>query len=186
MSFSPNYSPNYSPNKEAPNIKPPSTYKIEDVLAQYAPLIARIAAIHESNQQLREDLIQDISLSVWRSLDKFRGEASIKTFIARIAHNRGIDHVLKEKRRGDRFQLSHDDQQSHDVELMKSDSSAKKQDMQLDFMNALHKIPLDYRQAITMQLEGFSHAEIGDITGLNEATVSKRISRARKRLEQLL
>lgn len=155
-------------------------FNIVKVLEQYAPLLGRIAAIHENNEQLREDLIQDISVSIWRALESFRGDASMKTFIARIAHNRSVDHVLKETRRNERFQ------DSHDIDLAQSHANTKAQDQQIDFMAALHQLPLGYRQVITMQLEGFTQAEIGQILGLTEAAVAKRVSRARKQLEQLL
>ncbi|SNY45919.1 RNA polymerase sigma-70 factor, ECF subfamily [Arsukibacterium tuosuense] len=152
---------------------------IEKLLTEYAPFLARIVAIHEANPSLREDLLQEISLAVWRALESYRGEASIKTFVARIAHNRGVDHVLRETRRND----SINDLQS--VDELPTTMTQANNDMQLDFISALYRLPLGYRQVITMQLEGFTQAEIGEVLGLNESAVAKRASRARQQLEKL-
>ncbi|WJG08905.1 RNA polymerase sigma factor [Aliiglaciecola sp. LCG003] len=156
------------------------SFNIESLLTEYAPFLARIAATHEVNPSLREDLLQDISLAVWRALEGYRQEASIKTFIARIAHNRGVDHVLRETRRHEAI----NDQQS--IDELPSHNTQANNERQLDFMSALYRLPLGHRQVITMQLEGLTQAEIGDVLGINETAVAKRASRARQQLESLL
>ncbi|MBU2878318.1 RNA polymerase sigma factor [Aliiglaciecola lipolytica] len=156
------------------------TARIEDILSQYAPLLARIAATYEADLGLREDLIQDISLAVWRALETFRGDSSIKTFIARVAHNRSVDHVLRESRRNNNLS----DENIDDLQTMSS--NATHQDKQLDLMSALRQLTLGHRQIITMQLEGFTQLEIASVLGLSEAAIAKRASRARQQLEQLL
>jgi RNA polymerase sigma factor (sigma-70 family) len=149
---------------------------IESLLTQYAPFLARIAATHEANPSLREDLLQDISLAVWRALESYRGDASIKTFIARVAHNRGVDHVLRETR------LNTAINNNQSVDELHSTSQQTSNDMQIDLMSALHRLPLGFRQVVTMQLEGFNQAEIASVLGLSEPAVAKRASRARQQL----
>ena len=83
------------------------TIQIEKLLSEYAPLMARIAATFEANKSLQDELIQEMSLAVWRAFEGaskdsgsgFRGEASVKTFVAKVAHNKAVDHVIKEQRR---------------------------------------------------------------------------------------
>lgn len=157
----------------------PHAFNIEKLLTEYAPFLARIAAIHEANPSLREDLLQEISLAVWRALESYRGDASIKTFVARIAHNRGVDHVLRETRRNEPI----NDLQS--VDELPITMTQANNDMQLDLISALFRLPLGYRQVITMQLEGFTQGEIGEVLGINESAVAKRASRARQQLEKL-
>lgn len=157
-----------------------SPASIENVLTQYAPLLARIAATYESNQSLCEDLLQDISLAVWRALESYRGDASIKTFVARIAHNRAVDHVLRETRRNQAIS------DNHCVDEIHAEGNGVSSDMQIDFMTAIYRLSLGYRQVITMQLEGFTQLEISVVLGINESAVAKRASRARAQLELLL
>lgn len=153
---------------------------IHEILLQYAPLMARIAATHEADQALREDLLQDISLAVWHAVENFRGDSSMKTFIARVAHNRAVDHVLKETRRQDRHNLS-----DPLLDLVSTDSH-QHSDNTYDLMTAMRRLPLKFRQVISLQLEGFNQAEIAHTLGLNEANVAKRASRARVQLQKLM
>jgi len=153
---------------------------IHEILLQYAPLMARIAATHEADQALREDLLQDISLAVWHAVENFRGDSSMKTFIAKVAHNRAVDHVLKETRRQDRHNLS-----DPLLDLVSTDSH-QHSDNTYDLMTAMRRLPLKFRQVISLQLEGFNQAEIAHTLGLNEANVAKRASRARVQLQKLM
>jgi RNA polymerase sigma factor (sigma-70 family) len=156
------------------------TADITQLLNDYAPLLARIATTYEADPGLRQDLIQDMSLAVWRALDSFRGEANLKTFVARIAHNRAVDHVLKETRRQDRHYLH------EPLETLISANPGQQQEAALDLMTALRKLSIGYRQVLALQLEGFSQSEIGQALGLSEANVAQRSRRARLQLEQLL
>ena len=54
----------------------------ERVVRDHAPLVARIAASYEADHGLREDLTQQIWLAIWQSLASWRGEASLKSFVA--------------------------------------------------------------------------------------------------------
>ena len=72
--------------------------RFEDIAKLHAPLIRRIARSYESNTARADELVQDIHLALWQALPRFRGEASVRTFVARIAHNRAISHVAREAR----------------------------------------------------------------------------------------
>src|SRR5688572_51114 len=71
---------------------------IEAVLREHGPMLARIAGSYESERARRDDLLQEITVAVWRALPSWRGDASLRTFAARVAHNRAIDHLAREKR----------------------------------------------------------------------------------------
>ena len=58
-------------------------------------MIARIAASHEARPHLAEELVQDIWFAVWRALPAFRGDSSLRSFVARIAGNRAATHVAQ-------------------------------------------------------------------------------------------
>ena len=157
-------------------------YEIERILGKFTPLLARIAASYEFDIRLREDLLQDISLAVWRALDSFKHEASIKTYIAKIAHNRGVDHALKQSRHNQKLVEIDDDMHGTFLNNMQNQS----RDEKLDLMSALERLSLKNRQVMTMQLEGFNHKEIATILGLSEDAVGKRVTRARQALAQWL
>lgn len=160
---------------------------IQTILTEHAPLLARVAATFEANLALQDELIQEMSLAVWRAFDAgsfsheegFRGEASIKTYVARIAHNKAVDHVIKEQKR---VEVSGAENVQYENAVTEGDCT----DQTLDLMSALHKLEVKYRQVMALQLEGFNQNEIAQTLGLTESAVAKRASRARQQLTSLM
>src|SRR5262249_52336928 len=70
-----------------------TTPSFDEIVSQYGPMIGRIASGYETDVHLAEDLVQDILIALWRALPSFRGDASLKTFVARLATNRAVSHV---------------------------------------------------------------------------------------------
>lgn len=154
----------------------------ESLIADYGGMIARIAETYEAVPARREELVQEISLNLWRALPGFRGDAALKTFIARVAHNCSISHVAKETRnpRGDSMPELHIEEQSTpEMQTSLADRRSK-------LMQAIRQLPLHQRQLLSLMLEDLSHAEIADIMGLNTNTVAIRLSRARSRLKETM
>lgn len=149
----------------------------DEVVKEYAPMLARIASSYENDKHLQQDLLQEISLAVWRACASFRGDASVKTFVAKVAHNRCVDYVIKASNQTDNVELS-------DGMLISQNSD--NQEKSRDLMSAINRLSLPLRQVITMQLEGFTYSEIASVLGTSEAAVTKRAGRARALLEQLL
>src|SRR5690349_24478363 len=70
----------------------------EQIEREFGPMIRRLAVSYEADLALAEELVQDIWLAVWRALPSFRGDASLKTFVARIATYCAISHVRRSAR----------------------------------------------------------------------------------------
>src|SRR3546814_19424760 len=85
----------------------PAVIDIDDVLRQHGPMLSRIAASYEFESARREDLLQEISLALWRALPRWRGEASLRTFAARIAHNRAVDPLARHCRLNESVPAEH-------------------------------------------------------------------------------
>ena len=153
----------------------------EDVLREHGPMLARIAGSYESEPARRDDLLQEISVAVWRALPSWRGDASLRTFAARVAHNRAIDHLAREKRaRGDELHEDHVDPDANPMQHALAHQRRK------DLLAAVRDLPLGQRQVVVLALEGFSQREIGEALSLEENTVTQRLSRARRQLQSVL
>ena len=153
--------------------------RLQQVLVDYGPLLSRLAASYEADPALREDLLQDMTFSIWKALPTFRDQSSLKTFVARVAHNRAVDHVIKRQRLADRHSLPEDPSRlSAPLETQFPE--------RLDLASAIRNLPLGHRQCMELMLEGFSHAEIGETLGLEENTIAQRLSRGRKQLKAWL
>jgi len=154
----------------------------DEVMGSYGAALRRVAASYDADPALREDLFQEIGLAIWRALPKFRGEASIRTFIFRIAHNRGLSHGWKEGRTPE---LLEEPERLIDG-APSPESEATQSERRERLVDAIHRLPIGMRQVITLRLEGLSHREIAEVTGLTENNVMVRASRARAKLKKIL
>lgn len=152
------------------------------LLHEHAGLLSRIAASYEADRSLRDDLLQDIALALWKALPAWRGEAALKTFVARVAHNRGASHVIGCTRRPSTHGLDEDlADPAHGPE-----SHAQLEQKRLRLQDAVRTLPLTLRQAVTLALEGFSQQEIAVALGISANNVAVRLNRARKALKDAL
>lgn len=156
--------------------------RFEDLVSQYQTMVARICASYERDRDLCRDLSQEVWFAVWRALPAYREEASLKTFVARIAQFRAISHATQRARRPQGAALSTelvDDEPSPDVLLI---SSA----IRGSLLAAVQRLPLLYRQPVVLMLEDFSPAEIAALLGLSANVVGVRLNRARGLLRELM
>lgn len=155
---------------------------LTSILRDYSGLLARIAASYEANPSLREELLQDIAVTLWRALARWRGDAALKTFVARVAHNRCVDHVVKYQRQPRTTGLDADivdDSCNPEQHTHRTQQFARLQD-------AIRGLPLASRQTVTLALEGFSQQEIGETLGITANNVAVRLNRARQMLKTTL
>ena len=156
--------------------------EFERLLGQHGPMLRRIAGSYEADPERRRELEQDILLAVWRALPRFRGEAPIKAFLARVAHNRAVTHVSREAVQPRRAPLD-ETMQSHDPT---PHDQVEAEDLRARLAEAVRALPLSLRQPAVLTLEGFSPAEIGPMLGLNANAVSIRLTRAKAALKDLM
>lgn len=169
------------PRTPAEPMDAPARPRIEDVLAEQGPMLARIAGSYEAEPARRDDLLQEISLAVWKALPRWRGESSLRTFVARVAHNRAIDHLARERNaRGEELHDEHPDPGATPVQ------HAEAHQRRAGLVAAVRQLPLGQRQVVVLALEGFALREIGEALGVEENTVAQRLSRARRQLNEWL
>jgi RNA polymerase sigma-70 factor (ECF subfamily) len=131
---------------------------------------------------LAEELVQEIYFAIWRALPSFRGDATVRTFVARIATNRAVTHVARAMKSVPSLEL--------DEELEAPGASLETQiiaaDHQSKLVSAIRALPLAYRQPVLLTLEGFTPKEIADSLGITTNAVAIRMSRAKELLRSLI
>lgn len=159
--------------------------RFDRIMREHGPAWSRLAIGYEKSEAAREELVQEIALAVWQALPHFRGECSERTFIYRIAHNRGMTHAYKREAAHDALDELPQSREPADPRPLPEDQLAmtSRRDQ---LRAAIQRLPLAYRQAVMLMLEDLSHAEIGEILGISEGNVAVRLNRARKVLKELL
>ena len=72
--------------------------KYLNLITENRNMIFKVASLYTSTLESREDLMQEIALQVWKSLDTFKSKSSIKTWLYRVSLNTAIQFLKKEKR----------------------------------------------------------------------------------------
>jgi RNA polymerase sigma factor (sigma-70 family) len=159
--------------------------QFDRILGEQGGAISRLAYSYETVASVREELVQEIGLAIWQALPGFRGECSERTFVFRIAHNRGLTHVWR--RRPAHQPLDDLEEADQPVDPRPHpDEQVAQTDQRARLMAAIQSLPLTHRQMMVLMLEGLSHAEIADVVGITENNVAVRLNRARKALKDAM
>ena len=154
----------------------------DGVLAAHGPALSRLAGSYTNTPSDRDDLLQEIAIAIWQALPRFRGDCSERTFLFRIAHNRGIAYLARSRSQvaglAEEIEV-YDPAPDPESELAQEQSTAR-------LRRAIHRLPVAYRQVVTLTLEGLGYGEIAEVLGISESNVGVRLSRARQILRESL
>ncbi|HTN71567.1 MAG TPA: sigma-70 family RNA polymerase sigma factor, partial [Methylomirabilota bacterium] len=139
-----------------------------------------------------EDTAQEVFVKISRSLDSFRGESSLSTWIYRIATNTAMDHLRRLSLERSTRPLEDNDlprdedtgpidnSPSHDTLLIRKEMS----DCIRGIVDCL---PGDFRTVLVLsEFESLTDAEIADVLGISLETGKIRLHRARTKLRKEL
>jgi RNA polymerase sigma-70 factor (ECF subfamily) len=150
-----------------------------EVAAEFGPALDRLARGYEADPDLRRDLRQEIHMELWRSLARFDGRCSMRTWVYRVAHNTAASHVLKHKGKGGFVGLE-------EVEAVSDGDDPERALVARDARQRLLALvqtlkPAD-RQLTLLYLEDLDAAAIGEITGLSTGAIAVKIHRIKAAL----
>lgn len=144
------------------------------------------------NQAEAEDLTQETFIRVHRGLPTFRGEASLSTWIYRIATNVSLDHLRRSTTRQAKTAVSLEETESDrewvaDETASSPEQVAAQSDMSDCVQGFIQRLPATYRTVLVLHdLQGLKNREIADVLDCSLDTVKIRLHRARKKLQATL
>lgn len=161
----------------------------------YQQKVFTVVARMLGNRADAEDLAQEVFITVFRSIDSFRGDARLSTWLYRVAVNHCKNRIKYLDRRarktsreiGDTPEQAVADGGGVMTPIARPDDSAQGTELEKVVQRALALIDPDHRELIVLrELEGLSYEEIMAITGLPEGTVKSRLHRARAALKDAI
>lgn len=128
-----------------------------------------------------EDLTQEAFVRAWQKLSSFRGRSSFSTWLHRVAVNVVLGKLRGDKRRSDKTaQLS-------EIEYRLADSKQGRSTLEMDLETEIRRLPARARIVFVLHdIEGYRHAEIGELVGIAEGTSKAHLHRARRLLRKAL
>ncbi|MBO9464260.1 RNA polymerase sigma factor [Tropicibacter sp. R15_0] len=145
----------------------------------YDPMF-RLAFRLTGSKAEAEDLVQDICAALPAKLSRFRGEAKVMTWLYRIVVNAARDRF---RRRASHAKAAEGWGDWEIARRAVEEEQAERADWLRLAMNAL--TPPELRETLVLILDGLSHAEVAEILGVSEGTISWRISEAKKKLKAM-
>lgn len=160
----------------------------EELVRATSPMIFALALRLVGDEQDARDVLQETYLRAFRSIDRFRGEASISTWLYRICANCASTH-LRRHRRGARLTgFAHDEVGLPDLgaerDLAAVESTKDDRDR---LVAALAELPRSLRAVVVLHdIYDLPHDAIAEELGISRAASKVRLHRARRRLRELL
>lgn len=131
-----------------------------------------------------EDLVQEVFIALPAAIGRFRGDASLRTFLVSIAVHRAKNHVRAAMRRRAALARLGREPAPSSPDLQRD---AERRELASRLMLALDRLPLEQRVAIVLsEIEERTSGEIASIVGAPEATVRTRVFHAKRKLRELL
>lgn len=139
-----------------------------------------VSLTHDTS--LSEDLVSETFLGALKSLHKFKGESSIKTWLFSIARNKWYEYLRKEK-----SNISIDDL-AYNYILSESDLDDVliKKELYNKIINLLKSEPPRTEDIILMRIKGYSYFEIGKKHNISESSARVIDYRAKKKIKEIL
>ena len=123
------------------------------------------------------DLLQELLLTLWRAIPRYRGDCAERTFVYRVAHNRALTWAGREHGRRRR-----EDETCKALLSLPAAGDEGEAALLERLYGAIRRLPPIDRSLILLALDGVPHREAGAFHGLSETAVGVRISRAKTRL----
>ncbi|MCG8417906.1 MAG: sigma-70 family RNA polymerase sigma factor [Proteobacteria bacterium] len=165
-----------------------------DMVERYRDQVYNTTYRMLGNREEAEDLAQEVFITVFKSIDSFRGESKFSTWLYRITVNHCKNRIKYLARRHDRDQREYDENVTRDgaEAALTAPARPRSPDRQLEgvemeqiLQRCIAELDDDHRILIVLRdIQDLSYEEIGTITSLPEGTVKSRLHRGRMALRK--
>lgn len=134
--------------------------------------IRRLVVLHEDAQ----DIVQEAFINVYRAIDNFKGDSSLKTWVYRIATNEAMHHLTKR-----RIEVNSYDQNEHLLRLFESDTQIDFKSTEAKLQKAILALPSKQRIIFNLRyFDELEYSQIAEITGSSLSTLKTNYHYAKK------
>jgi RNA polymerase sigma-70 factor (ECF subfamily) len=159
-----------------------------ELVAEHQRTVVQLATNLLGDRDEALDLSQEVFLRVFRTIHRFRGHSSLRTWIYRIAVNQARNRHRFWRRRHRADQVSLDQHVAAHGDVFSGfgptpERVLAQKELAVRLRDALDRLPFDQRTAIVLrEVDGLSYEEIAYSLGLAVGTVKSRLTRARQAL----
>jgi len=163
----------------------------EKLIAEYADMVYRVSYRILQDEQEAEDAMQETFITVYRSIDSFRGDAKLSSWLYRVATNKSLSILRSRQRKrgldvaletdgGETIPLVDDGADTAETLLLRAESVSILQ-------KGLEAMSPKLRAALVLyELEGLSMKETAQALEITESAAKLRVHRGRRFLQNYL
>jgi RNA polymerase sigma factor (sigma-70 family) len=141
----------------------------------YAKVFRLCKGYFNGSDALASDTAQEVFIKIWESLDSFRGESNISTWIYRISVNTCLLYLRKQSTKKEKLTTV--------FPPIAAEQYTFEEEDKLQIMYAcIQKLEEKDKMITLMMLEGISYQEISDVVGITQETLRVKIHRIKKNL----
>lgn len=151
----------------------------------YGARVHRLARRYAQSEADAEDLTQEIFLDLYRSINTFRGESQLATWVYRVA----LNHCLRHREKYSRRETESFDETLHDTSDQSGDPAryAAQRELSEEVQTALDCLSELHRDVVILhELHGLTYHECAEVLGVPVGTVKSRLSNAFRALRSSL
>ncbi|MCG8409850.1 MAG: RNA polymerase sigma factor [Bacteroidales bacterium] len=147
--------------------------------------ITGICRYYSLTEEDQKDMYQEILINIWKSIDSFRGDAQLSTWIYRVAVNTAMGFSNKEIRRQKIF-LEQTDGNIQNLIDIDENCAKEKEKLFRRLENQINQLSVIDKIIITLVLESVNHKEIASVIGITEPNVRVKVHRIKNELKEAL
>lgn len=153
-----------------------------EVIARYSePLYWQIRRMVQSHDDAN-DLLQNTFMKAWTSIDNFRGDAKLSTWLYKIAINESLTFLEREKKRSS---MSIDDEDSYLINAIEADKDIDGDQLRLELRKAIALLPEKQRIVFNMRYyDDMKYEQMSEILGTSVGALKASYHLAVKKIEQ--
>lgn len=154
---------------------------LENTMHTYSCTLLRTAYLILRDGKLAEDAVQEAFISFYYSMDRYRGDAGIKTYLSRILLN-----CCRQKLRKGWFRRDVPVDGNADP-LIFGAARQEDTDERLNLSQGLLELDIKHREVLLLHYyNDLSVREIADVLSQSEGTVKSRLKRGREKLKAIM
>ena len=172
-------------------LKAHEAWACEKLITDYADMVYRVCFRILQNEQEAEDAMQETFITVYRSIDSFRGDAKLSSWLYRVATNKSLS-ILRSHQRKNGLDVAIETDEGEEIPLI--DDGAATAEMLLlreesvsVLQEGLEAMSSKLRAALVLyELEGLSMKETAQALEISESAAKLRVHRGRMFLQNYL
>ena len=152
-------------------------------MEQHRDALYRVCCAYVRDEADRQDIFQEVLIHIWKSLDAFRRESHLGTWLYRVTVNTCLGWLRREKRRSQMLERAGEEQRVVAASSAEPPRPGREEDLQQLYIRIAELPPVD-RLLVSLYLEEMNTAQMAEVLGISEGNVRVKLHRIKNQLRE--